>query len=64
MGLDTICCHVIDVTVPIPVVTISFKEKEYSVTEGATTDLYPKIKLVRDKVIVQPLQNTGDTTDS
>ena len=39
-----------------PVVTIGFRESDYSVTEGATPpDQYPKIKLAKDKIIVQPL---------
>ena len=40
----------------IPVVTIGFRETDYSVTEGAPSpDQYPKFKLARDKEIVQPL---------
>eukprot|EP00731_Ephydatia_muelleri_P017053 Em0010g151a len=38
------------------VVTIGFREPDYSVTEGASPpDQYPKIKLAKDKTIAQPL---------
>ena len=38
-------------------VSIGFRETDYSVTEGAPPpDQYPKIRLAKDKEIVQPLQ--------
>ena len=39
-----------------PVVTIGFRESDYSVTEGASPpDQYPTIKLAKDKTIAQRL---------
>ena len=41
----------------IPVITIGFRENDYAVVEGAPpTDQYPKIRLFKNKEIVQPLQ--------
>ena len=39
-----------------PVVTIGFRESEYTVTEGASPpDQYARVKLAKDKTIAQPL---------
>ena len=39
-----------------PVVTIAFRESDYSVTEGASPpDQYARVKLTKDKTIAQPL---------